>query len=125
MLCMTASESCRAAQLALELQGIRLDLRTLHTRFERLGAHALTARNRWLQGDELAHKSARGRRMVLCCATEVGCANAWPSQDAKKAIGYRDFDAPWVEPRQPVLYTLDEEGKLDRNWGKVADASNA
>ena len=38
-LCMTASESCQAAQLALDLQGIRLDIRTLHKRFEGL-AHA-------------------------------------------------------------------------------------
>jgi hypothetical protein len=48
-----------------------------------------------------------------------------PKKGRKKANGYRDFDAPWVEPRQLVIYTLDEEGKLDREWGKVADASIA
>ena len=55
----------------------------------------------------------------------VGCVNAWPKQGAQSPTGTETSTRPGVEPRQLVLYTLDDEGKLDREWGKVADASIA
>ena len=43
----------------------------------------------------------------------------------KKLNGYRDFDAPWVEPRQLVIYAIDEDGKPCKTFGKLAYASLA
>lgn len=122
--CMTACDSCQAAHFALAQQGILLHIKTLHTHFERLGAHALTSRNHWLSSDASASKSARGKRVVLLC--DGGrLRQRIAKRGRRKTNGYRDFDSPWVEPRQLVMYVLDEQGKLDKAWGKVADASIA
>ena len=117
----TACESLEAARRMLLSQGLKLSPKTIHRHCERLGAQALRARDTWLNSSAPAEKSAAGRRVVLLM--DGGrCRERQPKAGRKKKNGYRDFEAPWVEPRQLVIYTLDEHGELDRKWGKVADA---
>lgn len=119
-----AAESFEAACAVLKRRGLELSIPRLHRLFESLGRRALKARSDALKQGTLKLPSVQGRRVVFLMdggRTRVRC----PRSGRKKANGYRDFEAPWVEPRQLVIYVLDEQGKLDRSWGKIADAQIA
>ena len=119
-----AAESFEAAQAVLKRRGLDFSISRLHRLFEALGQRALNARQEALDQDHLEVASVQGRRVVI--QMDGGrCRQRCPHQGRKKSNGYRDFEAPWVEPRQLVIYVLDDQGKLDRTWGKIADAQIA
>ncbi len=74
------------------------------------------------QDSPLTGTSAAGRRVVL--GFDGGrLRERVDKRGRKKANGRRNFSADWVEPRQLVVYAIDEDGKQDKGWGKLAHAS--
>ena len=123
------SASCASVEAAREVACRRGVRRCQESWLKDLEAASSLARlefSSWLdepgQDSPLAGTSAAGRRIVL--GFDGGrMRERVDKRGRKKANGSRNFSTDWVEPRQLVVYAIDEQGKQDRSWGKLAHAS--
>jgi hypothetical protein len=114
-----AQESFDAACMSLESRGIELSKQQLQRHFYAITRLLRSAQEQWLQGDELleGERSCASRRIVL--VFDGGrLRERIDKPGRKKSNGYRNFDAPWVEPRCAVIYAIDDQGRLDKSFGK-------
>ena len=91
--------------------------------FSSLAHHALS---NWLEApvsdSPFTGLSAAGKRVVV--GFDGGRLRERVDHSGrKKKNNYRNFQADWVEPRQLVVYAVDEHGKREKSWGKFAHAS--
>ena len=119
-------ESFERARDQLGERGVRLSQSSFLGDLEAMGGLAQEAFEGWLAAPQgpgpLGELEVTGRRVVL--GLDGGrLRERRAHRGRKKANGYRDFEAPWVEPRQLVLYVVDEQGREDRARGKLAWAS--
>ena len=110
----------------MDARGVTLSQASFLGDLSAMGALAQDAFEDWLAAPEgagpLALPSVAGRRVVV--GLDGGrLRERRAHRGRKKANGHRDFEAPWVEPRQLVVYALDERGREDRAVGKLAWAS--
>jgi hypothetical protein len=95
---------------------------------EQVGEAMQQARDRWLEAPHLvAHGplddvDLAGRRVVV--SFDGGrLQERVPHAGRPKNNGHRDYEGRWIEPRQLVIYALDDQGRLDRAFGRVAEAT--
>ena len=125
---MTQLPSFDQAREVLAARGITLSKSAALGLFETVSRRMEGTRARWLAGQHALKLGfeLEGREVVL--AFDGGrLRQRVPKKGRKKANGHRDFHAPWVEPRQLVLYVLkkDGSGQMDREVGRFADAQIA
>ena len=122
----SACESFASANMQLARRGIELGVASLHRLTAQLAEAMRQARDAWLSGGAdgapAGLPSCAGRRIVVCF--DGGRLRQRVDKSLrKKANGYRDYTTDWVEPRQLVIYAIDDSGKLAPSFGRVADAT--
>ena len=118
----TTLESYDKARVCLARSGLKLSKSSLHKDVEVMGEMAYQAHEAWLDDPEkdgpLEGLSAAGRRMVL--GFDGGrLRERVKKRGRKRKSGHSGFHANWVEPRELVIYAINEKGKLDPSFGKI------
>lgn len=123
--CTTACESFAAARQMLEHCGVKLDGHKHWRRFRHVAIFLAAAHTRWLKEADggadspVVDLSVEGARVAV--AFDGGRSRERiPKRGRRKANGHHGFKGPWVEPRQVVIYRLDERGKRDRRYRAVS-----
>ena len=121
-------ESYEKGRDQLSRRGIKLSQSSFLRDIEVMGELARDALFHWLEDPKtpgpFGGLSAMGCRIVI--AFDGGrLRERIDKKGRKKLNGYRDFEAPWVEPRQLVIYAIDEDGEPCKTFGKLAYASLA
>ena len=123
---MSASDSTRAARQALARRDLDLGHKQTLRVFNRFSGRAVAQRDAWLQqmADATpAQGLLRGKRVVI--ATDGGRLRVRVPKRGRrrKATGHHRYDAPWREPKQLVIYTVGDDGKVDAAFRPVYDAT--
>jgi hypothetical protein len=123
---MSASDSTRAARQALARRDLDLGHKQTLRVFNHFSRRAVAQRNAWLQqmADAApARGLLRGKRVAI--ATDGGRLRLRVPKRGRrrKATGHHRYDAPWREPKQLVIYTVDDDGKVDAAFRPVYDGT--
>jgi len=121
------SDSVRTGRAALERRGIRLGHeRTLRIVNETAG-RAVSQRNTWLRsmrtGEPIAGTLA-GKRVVVAVDGGRLRERVPKRRGPRRKSGHRGYDAPWREPKQLVIYVIDNRtGNVDATFAPVYDST--
>jgi len=122
---MSASDSTQAARQALARRGLDLGQKPTLRLTNQVSRRAAAQRNEWLQrvlADPPTPGTMAGKRVAI--ATDGGRLRLRiPKPGRRRATGHHGFDAPWREPKHLVIYVLDDDGKVDRTFRPIYDAT--
>jgi len=112
--------SIKEAQDMLHARGCFLDFKTIRNIVKRF---ALRARNCQEQGEfPLKDLEVSGRRVVI--SIDGGRVRIRTNKKGPKTKkGRRRYHTDWREPKLFIIYIIDDEGKLEKKFSPVIDAS--
>lgn len=121
------SDSVRAGRAALARRGIDLGhkqtLRIVHL----FGDRAVLQRSEWLamllESPEPRSGPLSGKRVVV--STDGGRIRERVPRRGRRSERTRHhrYDAPWREPKLITIYTIDDDGKVDRSFRPIIDGT--
>lgn len=121
------SDSVRAGRAALARRGIDLGHKQTLNLFDHVSHRACQQRQEWLERmrtEPQTNGPLAGKRVAI--ATDGGRIrerrNARGGRRRAKT-GHRGFQAPWREPKMLVIYTLDDEGRIENTFRPVYDGT--
>lgn len=121
----THSESLRVGMTALKRRGIDLGLKPTRNLVNQVGGRANRQRHKWLAKARSSNIDIlAGKRVVV--ATDGGRLRVRQTRRRgrrRKETGHRGFDAPWREPKMMVIYTVDEQGKVQNEFRPIYDGT--
>lgn len=121
------SDSVRAGRAALDRRGIDLGHKQTLRIVNAFSTRSVEQRNDWLQrARENALKSGflKDKRVVVC--TDGGrLRERRYKKGRRQANGHRGYSAPWREPKQLVIYIIDEKGEVQHEFRPIYDGTMA
>jgi hypothetical protein len=126
--CRQITDSCsfRDGLEALKRRGIDLGYKRTLTLYQRFGQRAVEQRDRWVKqmvrAGQRDTKVLKGKT-VLVSIDGGRCRERRVKRGRRKKNGYHRYHTPWREPRQLVIYVLDDQGRPDRRWRPVYDGT--
>jgi len=123
--------SMQMAQQELLRSGLKLDIKAVRRIAEQTGLQMLTHRKRellaWRAGRLPAGKQLAGKRVAVQLdggRTRLRENGPPPPKNRKKGER-RKFDTPWREPKLLIIFTLDEQGRMQRKESVLIDGTFA
>lgn len=121
----TESDSFRAGLAALSRHGINLGHKRTHKLVNDIGQRANEERHKWLkQVSKPENGPLAGKRVVV--ATDGGRLRERKPRrrgPVPKGRSRRRFDAPWRETKMLVIYTIDDQGRVENEFRPVYDGT--
>jgi hypothetical protein len=122
------ADSCsfRDGLEALKRRGIDLGYKKTLALYQKFSQRAAEQRDAWV--NEMVTAGHRGTGMLkgkkVLISTDGGrCRERRVKPGRRKANGHHRYDTPWREPKQFVIYVLDNNGRPDRQWLPIYDGT--
>lgn len=119
------SDSVRAGRSSLARRDIDLGHKQTLKLVNVFSARAIEQRNKMLESARRRQAQScalKGRRVFV--STDGGRTRHRKYRPGRpKKNGHRNYDAPWQEPKLLVIYTVDEQGKVDTSFQPIYDGT--
>ena len=125
------ADSCsfRDGLEALNRRGIDLGYKRTLTLYQRFSQRAAEQRDAWV--DKMVNDGSAGwaetgllRGKTVLVSTDGGrCRERRAKRGRRLANGHHRYYTPWREPKEFVIYVLDDEGRPDRQWLPIYDGT--
>jgi len=121
---LTAADSVRAARESLARRRLDFGHKQTLRIFNAFGSRAVTQREQALELGSASPTSSALAGMRVVVATDGGrIRERVEKKGRRRKNGHHGYHAPWREPRQLVIYCIDQDGKLSDAFVPVLDAS--
>lgn len=128
--CRQITDSCsfRDGLAALKRRGIDLGYKRTLTLYQRFSQRAVEQRDRWVKlmvrgGQQDTDTKVLKDKTVLVSIDGGRCRERRVKRGRRKKNGHHRYHTPWREPRQLVIYVLDNKGRPDRRWRPIYDGT--
>ncbi len=115
----TALSSFKEAQDIFQSKGIELDIKTIQSITVRFSERARISQ--LTQNDELTETVAGCRVVISTDGGRIRIREKKRGQKTKK--GRNRYNASWREPKVLIIYTVDEDGRMDRSFAPFIDGT--
>jgi len=125
------ADSCsfRDGLEALKRRGIDLGYKRTLAMYQRFSQRSAEQRDAWV--DKMVNAGSAGwceagtlRGKTVLVSTDGGrCRERRPKRGRRLANGHHRYGTPWREPKEIVIYVLDDEGRPDRKWLPIYDGT--
>ena len=122
------ADSCsfRDGLEALRRRGIDLGYKRTLALYQRFSQRAAEQRDAWVDKMVNAGWAETGplRDKIVLVSTDGGrCRERRTKRGRRLANGHHRYGTPWREPKEIVIYVLDDEGRPDRQWLPIYDGT--
>lgn len=126
----TEGPSMEAAHEHLSSRGITLDIKVIRRISEAFAATGLKIRDAWLKEDDPHNtplvpetESFKGKRVLI--STDGGRIRIRKNKRGKISYGKKrhGYSTNWREPKLIMIRTIDEEGKVEREFDPIFDGT--
>jgi len=125
------ADSCsfRDALEVLKRRGIALGYKRTLALYQRFSQRTAEQRDAWVDkmvnagSTGLAETGPLSGRTVLVSTDGGRCRERRPKPGRRLANGHHRYNTPWREPKEIVIYVLDDEGRPDRQWLPIYDGT--
>lgn len=122
------ADSCsfRDGLEALKRRGIDLGYKRTLALYQRFSQRAAEQRDAWVEEMVNAGWSETGplKGKTVLVSTDGGrCRERRAKRGRRRANGHHRYNTPWREPKEIVIYVLDDEGRPDRQWLPIYDGT--
>lgn len=122
------ADSCsfRDGLEALKRRGIDLGYKRTLALYQRFSQRAAEQRDAWVENMVNAGRSGAGKvkgKTVLVSIDGGRCRERLVKPGRRRANGHHCYRTPWREPKELVIYVLDNEGHPDRRWLPIYDGT--
>jgi len=122
------ADSCsfRDALEALKRRGIDLGYKRTLALYQRFSQRTAEQREAWVDKMVNAGGAETGplKGKTVLVSTDGGrCRERRVKRGRPRANGHHRYSTPWREPKEIVIYVLDDEGRPDRQWLPIYDGT--
>jgi len=125
------ADSCsfRDGLEALKRRGIALGYKRTLALYQKFSQRAAEQRDAWI--DKMVNAGSTGwadngplKGKTVLVSTDGGrCRERRAKRGRRLANGHHRYYTPWREPKELVIYVLDDEGRPDRKWLPIYDGT--
>ncbi len=125
------ADSCsfRDGLEALKRRGIDLGYKRTLALYQRFSQRTAEQRDAWI--DKMVNAGSSGwaetgplKGKIVLVSTDGGrCRERRVKRGRRLANGHHRYDTPWREPKEIVIYVLDDAGRPDRQWLPIYDGT--
>lgn len=125
------ADSCsfRDGLEALKRRGIALGYKQTLALYQKFSQRAAEQRDAWV--DKMVNAGSGGwadngplKGKTVLVSTDGGrCRERRAKRGRRLANGHHRYNTPWREPKEFVIYVLDDEGRPDRQWLPIYDGT--
>jgi len=112
---------------ALKRRGIDLGYKRTLALYQKFSQRAVEQRDAWIE--QVVNAAARAEasplkgKTVLVSTDGGRCRERCVKRGRRRANGHHRYNTPWREPKEIVIYVLDNEGRPDRKWRPIYDGT--
>lgn len=122
------ADSCsfRDGLEALKRRGIELGYKRTLALYQRFSQRTAEQRDAWVEKTVNAGWAESGplRGKTVLVSTDGGrCRERRAKRGRRLANGHHRYSTPWREPKEIVIYVLDDDGRPDRQWLPIYDGT--
>jgi hypothetical protein len=122
------ADSCsfRDGLEALKRRGIDLGYKRTLALYQKFSQRTAEQRDAWVKEMVNAGRSGTGlvKGKTVLVSTDGGrCRERLAKGGRRRANGHHCYNTPWREPKEIVIYVLDDEGRPDRRWLPIYDGT--
>lgn len=113
----------------LTLTGIVLGYKRTLALYQKFSQRAAEQRDAWV--DQIVNAGSNGwaesgplKGKTVLVSTDGGrCRERRVKRGRRRANGHHRYNTPWREPKEIVIYVLDDQGRPDRHWLPIYDGT--
>jgi hypothetical protein len=122
------ADSCsfRDGLEALKRRGIELGYKRTLALYQRFSQRTADQRHAWVEkmvNSGWAETGPLKGKTVLVSTDGGRCRERRAKRGRRLANGHHRYSTPWREPKEIVIYVLDEKGRPDRRWLPIYDGT--